>query len=156
MRATNIMTIVMEYMDERFKWYTKGSTRVLDVADEKDVDDDDDDDADDGGDEVVPLLAVGRIPSFSLQISPPNELRRLGCCRLDEFLVSLGVWSMIRFHGVEIVDLVAAKLQTTTHTRRRGRMERRLLLWSPSNASWWFISSLFSFLFFLPRDIFLF
>ena len=79
----------MGYMDEWFNRYTKGSTRVLDVADDKDVDDDED--ADERGDDVVPILAVGRIPSFSLSTPPPDELRRLRLCLLDEFMVSLGV-----------------------------------------------------------------
>ena len=39
--------MVMEYMEEWINRYTEGSTRVLDVADDKDVDDDDVKDGDD-------------------------------------------------------------------------------------------------------------
>ena len=53
--------------------------------------DDDDEDDDDSSDDVIPLLAVGRIPSFSLPIPPLDELRSQGLCLLDEFLMSLGI-----------------------------------------------------------------
>jgi hypothetical protein len=92
MGTTIIMVMVMEYMDEWFNQCTEGSTRVLDVTDDKDVDDDDDEDGDDedGDDDLVPL-AMGEIPSFSSLILPPDGLRWLGFNFLDEFLESLHI-----------------------------------------------------------------
>ena len=105
MGTTIIMTKVRAYMEEWFKWYTTWYTRVLDVADDKDDDDDgtDDDDDDIGDDVVSPPCMVRKIPFFSLPIPPPDELRRLGFCLLNEFLVSLHVWHPIQFHGVEVL-----------------------------------------------------
>ena len=70
------MVMVMEYMDEWINRYTEGSTRVLDVAEDKDVDDDDGEDSDDedGDDDFVPLMVTG-IPFFSQSIFPPMGSR---------------------------------------------------------------------------------
>ena len=96
---------------------------------------DDDDDEDDDGDDVLPLLAVRRIPFLSWPILPPDGLQRLGFCLLDEFLESLFVPSPICFDWVKVVDPPeAAAHQTTTHTGARGHMEHRRLLWKRNAA----------------------
>ena len=45
------MVMVMGYMDEWINRYTEGSTRVLSIKYDKDVDDADDDDDNDGDDD---------------------------------------------------------------------------------------------------------
>ena len=54
MGMTIIIVIVMEYMNEWINRYTEGSTRVLDIADDKDVDDDEDGDDVDGDNDFIP------------------------------------------------------------------------------------------------------
>ena len=54
--------MLMGYMDEWFNRYIEGSTRVVDVADGKDVDDDDGNV--DVNDDVIPPVVRG-IPLFS-------------------------------------------------------------------------------------------
>ena len=62
----------------------------MDVA----ADDDDgggDDDDDSGNDDVAPLCVRRNMALLFLPIPPTNELRRLGFCLVEEFLISLGV-----------------------------------------------------------------